>query len=145
MRLQTHKRQLKLNQMEEKKTISEITTRTARLVNQVKARGETITKHYIFTKILHSLTPKFDNVVVVIEESKDLTTMGKEELQISLEAHEQRMEEKNGDKAKAKITLQARFIERNKKAKGKWPMNKDRGNFQNFGGRESQNSKNSTF
>lgn len=55
------------------------------------------------------------------------------------------MKEINVDKAKVEIDLQARFNERDKKAKGKCPMSKGRGNFQFFGGRESQNSKNSTF
>lgn len=79
--------------------------------------------------------PRFDNVLVATEESNDLATMSKEELQSSLEANKQRIEERTVDKAKAKISLQACFNERHKKAKGKWPMNKGRGNFQNFGGR----------
>lgn len=45
--------------------------------------------------------------------------MRKEGLHSSLEAREQRMEESNIDKAKSKITLQARVNERDKKAKGK--------------------------
>lgn len=72
--------------------------------------------------------PKFDNIVVAIEESKDLPTMSKEELQISLEAHEQRMKERNIDKAKAKIALQARFNEKDRRSKGKWSM-KSNGSF----------------
>lgn len=41
--------------------------------------------------------------------------------------------------------MQARFNERDNKTKGKWPMNRGRGEFQNFSERESQNSKNSTI
>lgn len=55
--------------------------------------------------------------------------MSKDELQISLEAHEQRMEEMNVDKAKMEIALQARFNDRDKKVCGKWPTNKGRRNF----------------
>lgn len=80
---------------------------------------------------------RFDNVVVSIEESEDLTIISKEELQNSLEANEKRMEEMNVDKAKMKISLKAHFNERDYKEKGKFPMNKDRGIFQNFDGRES--------
>ncbi|XP_050914845.1 uncharacterized protein LOC127129761 [Lathyrus oleraceus] len=69
--------------------------------------------------------------------------MNKEELQSSLEAHEQRMEERNFDKEKAEIALQARFNENDKRSKEKWSV-KSKENFHNFGGRESQNSKNST-
>ena len=61
-----------------------------RLVNQMKACGETVTVPNVVAKILRSLTSRFDNIVVAIEESKDLLTMSKEELQSSLEAHEQR-------------------------------------------------------
>lgn len=69
--------------------------------------------------------------------------MIKEELQSSLEAHEQRMEDKNNGKAKAQITSQARFNEKDKRSKGKWTV-KSKGNFHNFGGKESQSSKNLT-
>ncbi|XP_058765508.1 uncharacterized protein LOC131639000 [Vicia villosa] len=64
---------------------------------------------------------RFDNIVVAIEESKDLTLLSKDELQSSLEAHEQRMDERGSDKAKAELALQARFNERSKGSKGKWP------------------------
>lgn len=73
--------------------------------------------------------------------------MNKEEIQSSLEAHEERIEEMNVDKTKVEIALQVSFNEIDKpvsieernvdKAKGKWPIKKDRGNFQNFGERES--------
>ena len=89
--------------MEEKETINGFAMRITRLVNQVKACGEPITKQYVVAKILHSLTPRFDNIVVAIEESKVLATKSKEELQSSLEAYEQMMDERNNDKEKAKI------------------------------------------
>lgn len=91
VRLQIHKQQIELIQMEEKETIKDFATRITRLANQVKTCGETIIEKYVVAKILHSLTPRFDNIVMEIEESKDLGTMRKEELQSSLEAHEQRM------------------------------------------------------
>lgn len=113
-------------------------------MNQVKTCGETIIEQYNIAKILRSLTPRFENVVVAIKESKDLATMSKDELQSSLEDHEKRMEERNNDKANAEITLQACFNEKDKRLKEKWPIT-SKGNFQNFGGREYQNSKNSTY
>lgn len=76
-------------------------------------------EQYVVAKILCSLTPRFNNIVVAIEESKDLAKMSKKELQSSLEAHEQRMEERNNDKAKGKIALQARFNEKDNRSKGK--------------------------
>lgn len=64
-------------------------------------------------------------------------------MQSSLKAHEQGMKERNNVKEKTEIALQARFNEKDKRSKGKWFM-KSKGNFSNIGGRESQNSKNST-
>lgn len=129
--------------MERNETINDFTMRITRLMNQVKACRETITEQCVVAKILHSLTPRFDNIVLAIEESKDLVTMSKKELQSSLEAHEQRIEENNNNKAKAEISLQARLNEKDKRSKGKWPM-KNKENFQNFGEKEFKNSKNLT-
>lgn len=123
--------------MEEKETIREFTTRFTRLVTQVKACGETIIEKYMVGKILRSLISRFDNIVVAIEESKDLSTMSKEELQSYLKSHEQRMKERNVDKANAEIALQVSFVEKDKKMKGKWSMSRDRGNYHNSHGRDS--------
>ncbi|XP_050896682.1 uncharacterized protein LOC127103470 [Lathyrus oleraceus] len=72
-----------------------------------------------FEKVGHCDSSKFYNIVVEIEESKDLTKISKEELQSSLEAHEQRIHERNNDKAEAEISLQARFNEKDNRSKGK--------------------------
>lgn len=42
------------------------------------------------------------------------------------------MEERNIDKEKTEIALQARLNKKDKRLKGKWPV-KSKGNFQNFG------------
>ncbi|XP_019431404.1 PREDICTED: uncharacterized protein LOC109338587 [Lupinus angustifolius] len=67
----------------------------------MKACGKMITYQTIVEKILRTLSPKFDHIVVVIEESKKLEELKVEELQGSLEAHEQRLNErvleKSGD------------------------------------------------
>ncbi|XP_073224917.1 uncharacterized protein [Cicer arietinum] len=140
VRLQTHKRQFELLQMEDKETINDYVTCVTRLGNQTKSCGEAVSEQNFVSKVLRSLTPRFDNIVVAIEESKDLKTMTKDELQSSLEAHEQMMDERGNDKAKVEVALQARFNEKNKKSKGKWPS-RGKKNFQNFDGKESQNSR----
>ena len=63
--------------MEDKETISELTTRIKRFMNQVKSCGETTTEQYVVGKILRLLMSRFDKLVVSIEESKDLSTMSK--------------------------------------------------------------------
>ncbi|XP_058768102.1 uncharacterized protein LOC131641814 [Vicia villosa] len=94
-------------------------------------------------KVMRLQTHKrFDNIVVAIEESKDLTSLSKDELQSSLEAHEQRMDERGSDKAKAEIALQARLNERSKGSKGKWPSKgkQDDGESKHSKGQKSESS-----
>ncbi|KHN44538.1 hypothetical protein glysoja_041736, partial [Glycine soja] len=58
--------------------------RVIALTNSMKVAGETVTDQMIVEKILRTLIPKFDHVVVAIEESKNLATLKVEELQGSL-------------------------------------------------------------
>jgi hypothetical protein len=46
------------------------------------------------------LSPRFDHIVVALEESKDLDVMKIEELHASLEAHELRLSDRNKEKFK---------------------------------------------
>ena len=43
------------------------------LVNQIRLNSDELTNQKIVEKILRSLLIKFDNIVVAIEESKDLS------------------------------------------------------------------------
>lgn len=84
-------------------------------------------------KILRTLPQRFDVIVVTLEETRDLSKMKLEELQGSLEAFEQRVNERGGDKT-TEQALQARAPsktdgesskfkqgrERWKAKKGKW-------------------------
>ncbi|XP_058733984.1 uncharacterized protein LOC131605670 [Vicia villosa] len=125
---------------ESTKQVWEILEKSYAVADKAKVYcGEAISEQNVVSKILRSLTPRFDNIVVAIEESKDLLSLSKKELQSFLEAHEQRMDERSNDKAKEEVALQARFNEKSKKSKGKWLV-KNKGNFQKFGGKDSQNS-----
>jgi len=50
------------------------------LVNGMKACKEALTNQQVVDKVLSSLTPQFDRVVVAIEESKNLDSMKVEDL-----------------------------------------------------------------
>ncbi|XP_017438160.1 uncharacterized protein LOC108344205 [Vigna angularis] len=69
------------------------------LVNSMRACEEV-------EKILRTLSPKFDYIVVAIEESKDVENMTVEDLQGSLEAHELKLLSRNAEKVGEEETLQ---------------------------------------
>lgn len=92
-------------------------TGETRLVNQIKMCGEVLTSSSIVEKILRSLFPKFDHVVVAKEESKDLSNMKKEELQGTFESHEQRITEIFASKTKGDVAMQAQSTKKKKKGK----------------------------
>ncbi|CAN1247340.1 hypothetical protein LINGRAPRIM_LOCUS3449, partial [Linum grandiflorum] len=77
--------------MKEGESIKDFHSRVAEIVNQIKVTGATIDEKKIVERILRSLTPKFEHVVAVIEETKDLAKLSMTELMGSLVAHEQRL------------------------------------------------------
>ena len=88
-------------------SIIDFFTKVMKLVNQMKVCGEVLTSIFVVEKILRSLAPKFDHVILAIEKSKDLSKLTKEELQGTLESHEQRMAERAAGKSKSDMALQA--------------------------------------
>ncbi|XP_019429621.1 PREDICTED: uncharacterized protein LOC109337166 [Lupinus angustifolius] len=88
VRLQIMRRQYELMQMENNEKVDEFFNRIATHTNGMKACGEAILTQTIVEKVLRTLNPKFDHIVVAIEESKKLEDLKIKELQGSLEAHE---------------------------------------------------------
>ena len=85
--------------MIEQETIIDYFNRIQVVTNSMRACDEAMADSKIVEKVLRTLTPNFDHIVVVIEESKDIENMNVEELQNSLEAHEQTvLERKNNNK-----------------------------------------------
>ncbi|XP_019432269.1 PREDICTED: uncharacterized protein LOC109339311 [Lupinus angustifolius] len=99
VRLQTMRRKYELMEMEMSERIAQFFNRVISLTNQMKACGEVIKDQAIIEKVLRTLTPNFDHIVVAIEESKNLAELKIEELQGSLEAHEQRLIERSTEKS----------------------------------------------
>jgi len=60
--------------MKSSESISNYHTRSMVIVNQIKRNGEALTDARITEKILRSLDPKFDFVVVIIEDPKKWTS-----------------------------------------------------------------------
>ena len=61
------------------------------MVNQIRQNGDELADHKVVEKVLRSLPRKCDAIVVVIEESKDLTTYSIDELDGSLKNYEDRL------------------------------------------------------
>ncbi|XP_017416539.1 uncharacterized protein LOC108327333 [Vigna angularis] len=106
--LQSLQRQYELLCMGEQKMVVEYIGRIQIVVTTMRACDKVVKDKKIVEKILQTLTPQYDHIMVSIEECKDLETMKVEELQNSLEAHEQRLiERKNTEKALVQGTNQA--------------------------------------
>jgi hypothetical protein len=67
-KLQALRREFENLQMKDSDSIDEFTYRVTELVNQIRQNGNELVE-----KVLRSFPRKFDAIVVVIEESKDLT------------------------------------------------------------------------
>jgi hypothetical protein len=115
-KLQTLRRDFENMRMKENESVKDYSTRFLELVNQMKAYGENMTDRRIVEKILISLSEKFDPMVAVIEETKDLSSLGVQELFGSLKYHEQRLErhsKKSIESAfQSKLTINAKNHEK---------------------------------
>ncbi|XP_052724120.1 uncharacterized protein LOC128193958 [Vigna angularis] len=138
IRLQSLQRQYELLCMGENETIAEYIGRIQIVANAMRACDKIVKDKKMVEKILRTLTPQYDHIVVAIEECKDLDKMKIEELQNSLEAHEQRLiERRNAEKNVAQGTNQALQARSNQSFK-----NRGRGRGRSRGGRSGgRNSK----
>jgi len=80
--------------MMESENVFDYITRVQTMVNQLNQNGETLTDTQVVENILRTLTENFENIVCVVEESKDLATLTINELVVSHKAHEQRKKKK---------------------------------------------------
>ncbi|KAL2531577.1 putative ribonuclease H protein [Abeliophyllum distichum] len=81
------------------------------VANQLKENGESLDNVRIIEKIPQSLDPKFEHIVVTIEETKDLEAMTIEELMGSFQAYEERQKKKQstlGQVLQTNLTLKER-------------------------------------
>ncbi|KAL4560614.1 hypothetical protein LXL04_032767 [Taraxacum kok-saghyz] len=90
--LQALRKEFELLNMKAGETVDKFLGRTLTIVNKMNSNGEKMEQSTVVSKILRSLTPKFNYVVCSIEESNDLSTLSIDELHGSLLVHEQRMQ-----------------------------------------------------
>ncbi|XP_051143940.1 uncharacterized protein LOC127260274 [Andrographis paniculata] len=98
VRLQTLRRQYELLEMGPSELVAEYVSRLLTLTNQMKTYRDGFSEQAKVEKILRTLTAKFEHIVVAIEEAHDLSTMTVDEVSGTLQAHEQRMNEKKMEK-----------------------------------------------
>ncbi|XP_028077802.1 uncharacterized protein LOC114279719 [Camellia sinensis] len=94
VRLQVLCGEFEMLHMNKNESISEHFNKTLTIVNQMRRCGEKMESLQVIEKILRSLSPKFEHVVVAIEESKDLNAMTTDEWMGTLEIHEQMINKK---------------------------------------------------
>lgn len=89
--MQTLRKEFEILEKKVGESVSDYFARTLTIVNKMKANGENKGDAEVVSKILRSVTSKFNYVVCSIEESKDTSILSIDELQSSLLVHEQRM------------------------------------------------------
>ncbi|XP_024164842.1 uncharacterized protein LOC112171945 [Rosa chinensis] len=95
VKLQTMRSDLENLKMKDYEIVKDYYSRLKEIVNQIRAYGENISETRVVEKILISLIEKYDPIVTVIENSKDITTLSVTELIGSLEAYEKRLSSRN--------------------------------------------------
>jgi gag-polypeptide of LTR copia-type len=108
IRLQTLRGEFEMLRMNNTERVSDYIIRVQTVTNQLKRNGETLSEQRVVEKILRSLTDTFENVICVIEESKNLAELTVDELASSLLAHEQRKNLKK--KETLEEVLQAKVV-----------------------------------
>ncbi|XP_027910344.1 uncharacterized protein LOC114169400 [Vigna unguiculata] len=93
VKLQALQRQFEFLIMEESDSVVGFLNKIQELVNDMRSCGDKVSEQHIVNQVLRSLPPRFDHLVITIEETKDLDALTFQELQHSLKAHELRMYE----------------------------------------------------
>lgn len=99
VKLQSLQKQFENLNMKEQETITEYFNRMQQLVNSMKTCNEMLSDQHIMEKIMRSLPQKFDYICVAIEKSRNVTKMKVDNLLNSLEAYEQILKDRYGQKA----------------------------------------------
>ncbi|KAK2984276.1 hypothetical protein RJ640_003835 [Escallonia rubra] len=109
--------------MKDSETIFDYIPRVLSVVNQLERNGEEMEDSRVVEKILRSLNPKFDHVIVAIEESNNTETMTVDELSRKLQVHEDKIKRRNKEPIEqalqAKMNINERKDDTNKNQGGR--------------------------
>lgn len=84
--------------MKDGEKVGDYISRLLTLTDQMKRCNESLNEVDIIEKILRTLSPFFDHIMVTIEETKDLDNMKMKDLQSTLKAHEMKVVERETEK-----------------------------------------------
>ena len=108
--------------MNESEFVQGYLSRTSAIVNRMRSYDKKIDNQIVVSKVLRSLTTKFEHVVTAIEESKNLSTYSFDELMSSLLAHEDRL-----NRSREKVQEKAFQVKEEFSNKGKTENSAGRG------------------
>ncbi|CAJ2646460.1 unnamed protein product [Trifolium pratense] len=118
VKLQSLRRQYELLQMDNNESIGSYASKVQALIHTMKSCGEEISEKMIVEKVMRTLTPNFDHVIVAIQEAGKVADMKLEDLVGSLEAHELMINERKGVQESVEA-LKAQTFKKNDGYKGK--------------------------
>ncbi|CAJ2633217.1 F-box protein [Trifolium pratense] len=118
VKLQSLRRQYELLQMDKNESIGAYVSKVQGLVHTMRNCGETITERMVIEKVMRTLIPNYDHVIVAIQESGNVPTMQMEDLVGSLEAHELVINERKNAQETVQA-MQAQTFKKNGGNKGK--------------------------
>jgi hypothetical protein len=94
-KLQILRRDFETLSIKDTNSIDSFYTHVIGMINWIKYYGETIEDRKVVEKVLKSLPPKFDTLVVTLEKRKELSHFSLDELQASIINHEHRSNRSN--------------------------------------------------
>ena len=77
--------------MKEKENLNNYFSRFMELIDQIKNYGDSIDDDQIIEKVLISIPTKFDPIVIVIKNTKDLFALSVQKLMGALKYHKERL------------------------------------------------------
>lgn len=97
-------------------SIAQYCSRVRAVVNALRQNGETVEEVRVLEKVLRSLLPTFDHIVVAIEGAKDLDEMTMEDLCGSLQAHEEMLSRRKQESLDQALHVRMKITETSEKS-----------------------------